>query len=333
MNPVGSCRPRPGSWLVWAILALAAIRPAPAAAESRLMIGESIHVLPDERLDSVMCFACSILVEGVVEDSAVVILGELTNQGAIQRDALVIIGALESAGAVGGDAVAVAGSMDLQNDVGGNAVAILANLAVEAAGVNIGGDIVTIMGELGGSFSGSVGGAVRQVGGSRVGQLLLSGMLGALVLAALGFAVLALALNLLGYFLLGTKRLATIADSATGNAAVCFLIGLGTCFALLVIGLIVAMLLPVSMPIALLLSVVSVVGYSGLTYGVGRNLFPHLSPLAATVFAGLLLVAAQLIPFVGWLVLPVVWNIAIGSAVLSGFGTSPDWLTERAYGA
>ncbi len=330
-GPVHPSRTRSVIYLGIAVTFLLAVRSA-AAENNRFMVAESVYVGPDETLDSVACLACSIHVEGVVEDSAFLIFGELENRGTIKGDALVIAGSLENAGLIGGDSMVIAGTMRLLDDVGGDALTVMGNIQIEAPDVNIGGDAVTVLGRLTGSFPSSVGGVTEQVGGNRIGRLVLSGMLGAILLLALGSVVVLLALNLLGYFILGTKRLATMADTLTGNAAVCFLLGLGTCFALIVIGLIVAMLLPVSLPIVFLLVLVSVVGYSGLTYGIGRNLFPHLKPLTASLLAGLLVVVIQMIPIIGWLVLLLVWNIAIGSAVLSGFGTSVNWLAARTQG-
>lgn len=330
-GPVHRSRTRSATILWIAAILLLAARPA-AADNRRFVVAESVHVGPGETLDTVACLACSIQVDGVVEDSAFLIFGELQNRGTIEGDAIVIAGSLENAGPIGGDATVVAGTMRLREDVSGDAVTVLGNIEVEGPDVNIGGDAVTVIGRLTGSFPSSVGGVIEQVGGDRVGRLALSGMIGAILLLALASVVVLLTLNLLGYFILGTKRLATMADTLVGNAAVCFLLGLGTCFALVVIGLIVAMLLPVSLPIVLLLVLVSVVGYSGLTFGVGRNLFSHLKPLTASLLAALVVIVIQMIPIVGWLALPLIWNIAIGAAVLSGFGTGTNWLTARAQG-
>lgn len=330
-GPVHPSRSRSAIILLFAVALLLAVRPL-AAENRRVMVAEAVHVGPDETLDSVACLACSIQVEGVVEDSVFLIFGELENRGTIEGDAMVIAGSLNNAGPISGNAMVVAGTMRLREDVSGDAVTVMGNIQIEGPDVNIGGDAVTVLGRLTGSFPSSVGGVIEQVGGDRIGRLALSGMLGVILLLVIGSAVVLLTLNLLGYFILGTQRLATMADTLVGNTAVCFLLGLGTCFALIVIGLIVAMLLPVSLPIVLLLILVSVVGYSGLTFGVGRNLFSNLKPLTASLLAALVVIVIQMIPVVGWLALPLIWNIAIGAAVLSGFGTGVNWLTARAQG-
>ena len=298
----------------------------------RIMVGESIYVGPDDVLDQVTCISCSIHVEGVVRDSAFLVLGRLENRGKIGGDAFVVGGSLESSGEIGGDSVVVAGHIDLRGTVGGNATSVLGNIRFASPDASVQGDVATVMGRLVGVSPDAVNGKIEQVGGDRVGQVVLSGLI--VVMLMTGFLVLGTltALNLVAYLILGTERVRTIASALQGNVAFCFLGGLVSCFAMFVIGMIVAMLLPVSLPIMLVFLAVSVVGYCGVTFWVGRNLFASWSPLGATVGASLLLVVLQLIPVVGWLVMFVLWNIAIGAAVLSGFGTSRDWLSARADG-
>ena len=313
-------------------VAAAALLTASAASadQDRFMIGESIHVGLDETLDNVTCVACSIRVDGEVKEAAVVVLGSLENHGTIERDAVVVWGSLESEGPVNGNSLVVAGDMTLGNDVRGDAIAVLGDIQVATPGVEIGGNVVTVLGRLTGVTADAVGGDIEHIGGERIGRIVLSGAIAALLLTAFGILAVLLPLNGLAFLILGRKRLETIANTFSGNSTVCFLVGLATCFALGVVGMIVAMLLPVSLPVVLLFLVVSVVGFCGMTYGIGRNLFAGLKPLPATLLAGALVILVQLIPVVGWLVMVVLWNVAIGAAVLSGFGTATDWLTTRA---
>lgn len=306
--------------------------PSAEAAGHRLMVGETIRVGPGDSLDAVTCIACSIRVEGTVQDRALLVFGTLENRGTIEGDAIVIAGTLSNEGPIRGDAIVVAGTMELRGNVGRNASAILADIEIGGPEVRIDGDAVTVLGELRGHLPRTVGGSIEHVGGQRVGRLLLSGMLGAALLLLLFSGGTLLAINLLGYFILGSQRLSILAATIANHQATCFLLGLGTCFALLVVGLVVAMLLPGSLPILFMLGVVSAVGYCGVTYGVGRNLYPGLPPVWSTGAASLLVLIVQAIPVVGQLVLLVVWNVAIGAAVLSGFGTAPDWLRIRLSG-
>ena len=305
---------------------------AASADQNRFMIGESIHVGPEETLDRVTCLACSIRVDGEVNEAALVVLGSLENHGTIGGDAVVVLGSLESEGPVIGDSVVVAGDMTLANDVRGDAVAVLGDIQVVTPEVEIAGSVVTVLGQLTGITADAVGGDIEHVGGDRVGRIVVSGVIAALLFLVFGILAAVLPLNALAFLILGRKRVETIADTLSGNSPVCFLVGLATCFALGVVGMIVAMLLPVSLPIVLLFLVSSIVGFCGMTYGIGRNLFAGLKPLPATLLAGALVIAVQLIPVVGWLVMAVLWNVAIGAAVLSGFGTATDWLTARAEG-
>lgn len=303
---------------------------AASAAQDRFMIGESIHVGPEETLDNVTCVACSIRVDGEVKEAALVVLGSLENHGTIEGDAVVVWGSLESEGPINGDSVVVAGDMTLGNGVQGNAVAVLGDIQAADPGVEIGGDVVTVVGQLTGIAADAVGGDIEHVGGEQVGRMVVSGAIAALLFLVFGILAVVLPLNGLAFLILGRERVETIAGTLSGNSTVCFLVGLATCFALGVVGMIVAMLLPVSLPIVLLFLVVSIVGFCGMTYGIGRNLFAGLKPLPATLLAATLVIAVQLIPVVGWLVMVVLWNVAIGAAVLSGFGTSTNWLTARA---
>ena len=303
----------------------------PAGGEDhRFVIGESIHVGPDETIDGATCVACSIHVDGSVKGTASLFLGSLVNRGTIERDAYVVGGSLESSGEVRGHAMLVAGNLRLGGDVGGNAVTVLGSLVVGDPNVRIGGHALTVAGEQTGIDPTRVGGSVEHYGDERTGRLILAGLLGALVLAAIGIFVVLMALNGLAYIILGAKRLEVMAEALAGNAPTCFVVGLGTSFAIAVVGVVVAMLLPVSIPMLLAFLTVSVVGYCGLSFGIGRNLFSRLKPLAAVQLAAAIIVLVQIIPVVGWLVMVVLWNIAIGIVVMSGFGTSPDWLTTRA---
>lgn len=317
-----------------ALIAAALLTAGTAPAnQDRFMIGDSIHVGPGESLDHATCVACSIRVDGVVKEDAFLVLGRLVNHGTIEGDAVVVGGSLESEGPIQGDSVVVAGNMKLGDDVQGSAVSVMGDIEATGPGVKIGGDVVTVLGRPSGLSADAVGGNIERFGSDRIGHIVLSGAIAAfVVLVFVVFAVL-LTLNGIAFLILGRQRLETMANTLAGNSPFCFLVGLATCFALGIVGLIVAMLLPVSLPIFLLFVVVSVVGFAGMTYGIGGNLFGSLQPLPATLAAGAVVIFVQLIPVIGWLVTVVLWNVAIGAAVLSGFGTATDWLASRADGS
>ena len=314
MNRVHRSPARYGIVLGALAACIAAAGPANAD-DHRIVIGESVYVGPDEVLDQVTCVFCSIHVEGVVKDTAFLVLGELENRGEIEGDAVVIVG-----------------EMRLHGDVGGDALAVMGNIQKGSEDVRIGGDAVTVLGSQSGISPGDVGGQIEQIGGEQVGQIVVLGLVIVLFLLGLLVFLVLMAMNLIGYVVLGPERVRTIANTLSGNAAMCFLGGLGTCFALAVVGLIVAMILPVSLPMILVFFVFSVVGYCGVTFWIGRNLFSGRGQLTATIAAATLIIVLQLVPIIGWLVALVLWNIAIGAAVLSGFGASTNWLVSKAGG-
>ena len=296
------------------------------------MIGETIYVGPDETLDSVACIWCSIRVEGTVRDGALLVLGNLENNGTIEGDAVVIAGNVDSSGHLGGSALLILSRMQLRSKVGGGLIAVMGEVEFRGSEAVISGDLLTVAAEISNASPDSIGGAVKQVGGDAIGRILIWSATGVFVGLTLGALLVLTAMNVLAYAILGKKRLTTIADTLGGNAMICFLLGLGTCFALVVIGLVAAMLLPISLPLLFVLVVLLLVGYSGVTFGIGRNLFGRLKPLTATIAATVLLVIIQMVPLVGWLIMAIVANIAIGAAVQSGFGTSTNWLNLQVDG-
>lgn len=304
-----------------------------ARAQSRpISIGESIHVEDGTNLDNVMCVACSIRVDGEIRDGATVVFGSLVNHGTIRGDAIVLGGSLESGGPIGGNAVIALGAMRLLDRVERDAVAVMGSIDMDGPEAMVGGNLVSVLGSLASAPPNSVSGQIQEFGARQISLLAMSGVLGALILAALGTFGLLMALTGLGFITLGLNRLEAIADAFTGNIAVCFLTGLGTCVALIVIFLVAAMLVPVAIPLLLLFVVLSAVGYCGVVFGIGRNLFGGLKPFLATMLAAAVTIVIQLVPLVGWLTLLVIWNVAVGAAIMSGFGKAPDWLATRAEG-
>ena len=297
-----------------------------------ISIGESIHVEHGTTLDDVMCVACSIRVDGEIRDGATVVFGSLVNHGTIRGDAIVLGGSLESEGPIGGNAVIALGAMRLLDRVERDAVAVMGSIDIDGPRALVAGNLVSVLGSSASVPPNSVSGQVQEIGARQVSLLAISGVLGALILAALGTFGILMALTGLGYITLGLKRLEAIADAFTGNIAACFLTGLGTCVALIVIFLVAAMLVPVAIPLLLLFVVLSAVGYCGVIFGIGRNLFGGLKPFLATMLAAAVTIVIQLVPLVGWLTLLVIWNVAVGAAIMSGFGKAPDWLAMRAEG-
>ena len=291
------------------LLFLAVLLPSALQARDRVMVGEDIYVAEGEVLDDVVCTGCSIRVYGKVKD-AVAIGGNIEIHGEAH------------------DVVAIAGRIDVRGKVDGDAVSIAGGLRVHP-GAEIRGDAVGVMGRVDIPAGAVVGGEVVSVG--QWGQVALSGLLVVLVLFLLAGLVLQPLLVLLCFVIMGEQRIGMLADTARHRAGFSFLVGVGLVIASFVFSILAAFL-PVPgahFPFALALFVVLVVGYAGVSYWVGRGLLPSSSALAAALLGAVLVTIIQLIPIIGQIAFMVFSMIALGSAALSGFGTSIDWLVER----
>jgi hypothetical protein len=224
--------------------------------------------------------------------------------------------------------VAIAGRIDVRGKVDGDAVSIAGGLRVHP-GAEIRGDAVGVMGGVDIPAGAVVGGEVVSAG--QWGHVALSGLLVVLVLCLLAGLLFQPLLVLLCFVIMGERRIGMLADTARHRAGFSFLVGVGLVIASFVFSILAAFL-PVPgahFPFALALFVVLVVGYAGVSYWVGRGLLPSSSALAAALLGAVLVTIIQLIPIIGQIAFMVFSMIALGSAALSGFGTSIDWLVER----
>ncbi|MEZ5395632.1 MAG: hypothetical protein R2724_22845 [Bryobacterales bacterium] len=72
------------------------------------------------------------------------------------------------------------------------------------------------------------------------------------------------------------------------------------------------------------------IGYTGVSFWVGGAFVKSRSIAATGVVGAILITIIQFIPVIGWFIAtPVFGFLALGAAVLSGFGTSPDWMIQR----
>lgn len=344
------CRWRSPVWLAFStatVVLMWSSAPLCLGQDRELRIGESIRVGPQQELKHTTCIACSIHIEGQVGQSALVVLGELVNRGSISGNAIVIAGRMENDGLVGGDvlvsggvlesdggidgdATVVAGNLEMRGEVGGDALIVVGSTLLEGASARIRGDVTTVLGTHQGLEAGAVHGTISQFTGERLGRLVLTGLIGVSALALVAYFGILVGLNLLGCSVLGRRRLEVMAGTLAEHAPACLLLGLGSGLVLSVAGLVVSLVLPVSVPVLVIFCVLSVVGYCGLTYAIALNQFRRVRRLLGVAFAALLVAAIQIIPLVGWLVMLVLWNVGIGSVVLSGFGSTTDWLMRRA---
>jgi len=309
-------------------LAVFSVVLVPAARADRVMFAEDIYVGPDEVVDTVVCIACSVRIDGVVEEQVVVIAGGLSISGRVDGDVVVVAGGLDSSGPIDGDVVVVAGGAKLGADVGGDTVAVMGGIRL-APGVTLDGDAVVVFGEISGRDHAVVRGQVEEVGGEAMAPIAISGILIAIAIFVVAALLFQPILVLVGFALLKEPRLRVLADTAAQRGGLSFLVGIGTSMALFFANIIVVLTFPIPFPVFLLFIAISIVGYCGVSYWVGRSILRNSSALAAAFTGAVLITFIQLIPVIGWMVCFVFWNIAIGSTVLSGFGTSTDWLMSR----
>ena len=308
MNPLASARP-----VLVSLLLLAGSLEAQAR-QDRVAVGENLRVEAGETVHDAVCVLCSIVIEGNVKGDAVAIGGNLTISGT-----------------VAGDAVAVAGSLELGGDVGSDATAIGGNLRLRH-GADVAGDATAVLGRVMGVGQARVGGQVTSV--RTVVPIVASGLVILLIFCLLAALVIQPLLALLCSAILGEKRLAVLAETARRRAGMSFLLGLGvvvSSFLFSILSAIIPLWIPgLQFPFSGVMLVLAVVGYAGLSYWVGRGLASGTGPLMAVLLGAILITILQPIPIVGWLAGFIFFMMALGVPLLSGFGTSPDWLTRRA---
>lgn len=316
--------------LLFAVLGVA------LGAQERVMVGDDIFVGADEELDQVVCIGCAVHVAGRVDD-VVAIGGRVTvAEGAVVRDVVTVAGGLEMRGEARGDAVAVMGRSDIYGPVHGDAVAVMGGLHLET-GASVDGDAVAVMGGLERAPGVSIGGDATQVGprlGSWAG-VAASGLVAVIVIAL----VLALAIwpvvSFICFAIMGPQRVGIVASTVNERAGMCFLVGLGSWIASIVLSIMIPILffwIPGGLEsvITLAFFVTAAVGYTGVGFWVGRGMIKGGSGVGATILGSILITFIQAIPVIGWFIaFPVFGWLSLGAAILSGFGTSADWLFPR----
>ncbi|MFQ5818320.1 MAG: hypothetical protein ACE5H2_10270 [Terriglobia bacterium] len=278
------------------LLALLLLLPAAALAQEgdeRVQFGRNIVIAADETVGDVVCIFCSIRVRGTAR----------------------------------GDAVAVGGSIAIDGRVGGDAVAVGGSVRLTPS-AEVGHDAVAVGGRVDRDPQARVGGEVTTVGGLPmigVGSLLLFGFLFC--------AAINLVLALLAYLIAGAPRVEVVANAVRERTGLVLLAGLGTLVAAVALFIISALLGPITPILAVVVSVALVVtlvvGYTGLSFWLGRSLARGVTPLVALLLGALLITILQLIPFLGLLVFLVFVLLALGSAALSGYGSATDWLPRQ----
>ena len=314
-------------FILASLVALLALPAALRANNDRVMIGDDIYVGPGDDVADAVCIGCSIRVDGTVRGDAVAVGGSIVVNGEVEKDVVAVGGRIEIAGRAR-DAVSVAGGLDIKGEVEGDAVSVLGRLEL-GPGASVGKDAVSVLGGISGLSDAQVGGDVHQSGGE-FGPTLAVGVIALLVVAV----VLAIAVMPLVAFItisiLGPRRVAVLQETIAQRAGFCLLLGFGAWVASIVLPIFLFWLPPADFAISVAFFVVAAVGYAGVSYWMGQVLVKSRSMKATGVLGAIIVTILQFIPILGWFIFwPVFGFLALGAAILSGFGTSVDWMMQR----
>lgn len=299
---------------------------AVADAQERVMVGEDIYVAEGEDIDEAICIGCSIRIDGRVKE-AVAIGGGIEVNGEVSEAVVAIFGGVTIDGEVGKEAVVIGGGMQVNGKVRRDVVSVLGGLTL-GPGAEIGGDTVAVLGGIDGKDGATLGGSIHE--SEALKAVAISG-------AVLLFLVVVLSIVLIGPFLtfvtvavLGEQRVATIQQTVAQRAGMSFLIGLAVWAASIIVPITMFWAPGMETLVTLSFLVVAAVGYAGLGLWVGRGLIKSGGVMAPAMFGSGLIGLIQLIPVLGWFIAwPIFGFLALGSAALSGFGTSVDWMLRR----
>ena len=306
--------------------ALTVLTAAALTAQERVMVGDDIYVGPNEEIEKAVCVGCSIRIDGKVRE-AVAIGGSIQIAGEVEREAVAIGGSIDVDGKVGREAVAIAGWLEINGEVEHEAVSILGGIRL-GPGARIGRDAVVVLGPLEGLNQGTVGGDVHQGGSFK--PVAISGIVIIVVLLAIFALAIWPLVTLATISILGPRRVSVLHETIGRRAGMCLLLGFGTWFASIFLPLALFWLPPAEFIVFVAFMVVAAVGYAGVSYWVGRGLVKSRSIAATGVLGAILVTIIQFIPVIGWFIAtPVFGFLALGAAVLSGFGTSVDWMLQR----
>jgi carbonic anhydrase/acetyltransferase-like protein (isoleucine patch superfamily) len=235
------------------------------------------------------------------------------------QDAVCIFCSIEVVGIVSGDAVAIAGSIDIRGSVHGDAVAVGGGIRVRRGGT-LGEDAVAMGGPVVREEGSKIGGKVEgspyfYFPGQR--QVFLPGSL-----AVVAFSV---ALVLLGYPILRGRRVRAMSEILRRRPIAWLLAGV------LVMASGAGVLTTaeffgdwedaVIYTILIVIGVLTILGFPGLSLVLGERILPRQATLVATLAGTLLAALLLLIPVAGLIFFSLGVIASCGAAVVSRFGT------------
>jgi hypothetical protein len=154
-----------------------------------------------------------------------------------------------------------------------------------------------------------------------------------IVLGLLTAAPLSLLTAMLSYAIAGRRRIEAVAHAARVSTAQAFGVGFAVIAAVLLMVWAATFMHPVTPFVILAVFIGFVitvgVGLAGASSWLGRRLARNAGPFAVVMIGAIVLQLLVFIPVVGWAIFAFVVLVALGSAVLSGWGETPYWLANR----
>lgn len=262
--------------------------------DDKLRFGSPIVIEKGQTAGDVVCLGCSIQVRGNLNGDAAAIGGHIEIDGEVDGDVAALGGNLRlgPTAKVEGDAAAVGGTLDRDPHA------------------RVGGDV-------GNPFP-------------QLGRLHLNGPPGLILLPLILGLPLNLLLALVAYLIAGKRRVEVIASAVGDRVGQALATGIGVWIVATVLLVASSRFGPATPAVASVISLcifaTLILGYTGISAGLGRRFRKGRFGLGAVILGVVALTVVQSVPVLGWVAFLVFLVLALGGTVLSGFGSSVDWL-------
>lgn len=255
----------------------------------------------------------------------------VVEEGEIVRDAICIGCPIDVHGTVERDAVSI-----------GSTLTVYSNGFVRRDAATAGGDIVLQQGATVDRDAVAVGGHVRNDPASHVGREIISrpyirgfglyGIAGLLVIFLVPFSIFNIVMALIACAIMGRQRVEVEVTTLRMQPLMAILGGMAALVGAVILCFICSLMGPTAAVIIMsvvgaILFVLMVAGYAGVSSWLGHGLSLR-GTVAALVLGAVIISVLQLIPIFGVALFVVFVLLAIGSAGVSGFGTTTDWLSR-----
>ena len=224
-------------------------------------------------------------------------------------------------GTLNGDALAIFGGIDISGEGTADAAAIGGNIRL-APGAKLEGDAVAVAGRVERDAQASLGGEAVSL--PYLGRYVLLGLAVIMILNVI--------LVCFSYWIAGEQRVTVIASTVREHAGLSLLSGLGVATANIALIIMLVPIWPAALlviPICLVSIITLLVGYTGISFWLGKGITRVKNSLLAVCLGAVLITLLQFIPLLGLLLFLLFALLSLGSAALSGYGTAPNWLWQR----